>query len=173
LERCVQELCALDGVVEKTAIALASTATLSRLIDGGGVGGKGSGGTSERRRRGGEGESSEEAGRRLVSLSELKACAVAAGGEDAVRTFLLESREMPAANLTWPAWRLTIVPQIMAQLLGISLEEEQEVPAAEGVDLGGLATKKENATGGGGGGNSAKRKRLVGPGNGEENVVPV
>jgi len=55
-------------------------------------------------------------GRRLASLSELRECAATPGGADVVKTFLLESHELPAATLRWPAWRLAVVPRIMAQL---------------------------------------------------------
>ena len=83
-------------------------------------------------------------GRRLVSLDELKKCVAApgGGGEDAVRTFLLESPDIPASTLRWPAWRLKIVPNIMAQLLGISLKEEEHMEHMEQEQLAAAAPSR-------------------------------
>lgn len=115
----------------------------------------------------------------MISLDELKACASApGGGEDAVRAFLLESREMPTATLRWPAWRLKVVPDIMAQLSGVDVVEEKVKEALEVV--GRDAVGKENAPGGGVtlgplSPNSGKRKRrsyAKGANHGAENEVP-
>lgn len=112
-ERCVAELCTLEGVGEKTAIALASTASLSRVL---GI------------HKGDEGE-----GRRITSLNDLRACVNAPGGGlDAVRAFLLESPEMPAITLRWPAWRARVVPKIISQLLDGPLPAEKISAAPDG-----------------------------------------
>ena len=105
LELAVAEFRTLDGVGEKTAIAIARSTAFSHLVDVDGI------------------EPAHE-GRRLRGLAELIRCVREGGagvgeGEAFVRWWLASSPELPAATTRWPAWRVRIVPRVMDQLRGV------------------------------------------------------
>ena len=105
LELAVAEFATLDGVGEKTAIAIARSTAFSHLVDVDGI------------------EPAYE-GRRLRGLAELIRCVREGGagvgeGEAFVRWWLASSPELPAATTRWPAWRVRIVPRVMDQLRGV------------------------------------------------------
>ena len=105
LELAVAEFASLDGVGEKTAIAIARTTAFSHLVDV-------------------DGFEPAYAGRRLTGLAELIECVREGGarpgeGEAFVRWWLASSPELPAATTRWPAWRVRIVPRVMDQLRGV------------------------------------------------------
>ena len=104
LELAVKEFQQLDGIGEKTAIALATTVAFSHLIELNGT-------------------SPSYEGRRLAGLAELVACVGEGGqkqgeGEAFVKWWLTASPELPAATTRWPAWSARIVPKVMDQLAG-------------------------------------------------------
>ena len=104
LELAVKEFQQLDGIGEKTAIALATTVAFSHLIEPNGT-------------------SPSYEGRRLAGLAELVACVREGGqkpgeGEAFVKWWLTASPELPAATTRWPAWSARIVPKVMDQLAG-------------------------------------------------------
>jgi len=105
LELAVAEFRTLDGVGEKTAIAIARSTAFSHLVDVDGI------------------EPAHE-GRRLRGLAELIRCVREGGagvgeGEAFVRWWLSSSPELLAATTRWPAWRVRIVPRVMDQLRGV------------------------------------------------------
>ena len=105
LELAVKEFATLDGVGDKTAIAIARSTAFSHLVDVDGI------------------EPAYE-GRRLRGLAELIECVREGGarpgeGEAFVRWWLQSSPELPAATTRWPPWCARIVPRVMDQLRGV------------------------------------------------------
>ena len=103
-ELAVKEFATLDGVGDKTAIAIARSTAFSHLVDVDGA------------------EPAYE-GRRLRGLAELIECVREGGarpgeGEAFVRWWLQSSPELPAATTRWPPWCARIVPRVMDQLRG-------------------------------------------------------